>query len=234
MAIFKLGMPVLVLMENAGLRVAGLARQLLGGSVSGKKIVVLVGSGHNGGDGLAAARHLISWGGEVVVVSSGESKKAKKVTKKQFYILTQTKTTILVFSQDKRQEIEKILKSADLIIDGLLGYGLKSSPRGEADMLIKLANKADKDILAIDTPSGFDTDQGKEFQPCIQAKWTVSLGALKAGLLTKAGQPPVGQLYLADIGFPQEAFKRAGVKSENVFERESAIKIEKLIQLGRG
>ncbi len=98
------------------------------------------------------------------------------------------------------------LGTPDLIIDGIIGYGLKGPPRMTAVEMIRWANKEKAPILALDVPSGIDASTGRVFEPAIKARATMTLALPKVGLRQKDAAELVGELYLADIGVPPSLY----------------------------
>jgi NAD(P)H-hydrate epimerase len=95
-------------------------------------------------------------------------------------------------------------ESADLILDALIGYSLQAAPRGTAADLIRWADGTGAPILALDVPSGVDATTGETAGDAIKPQWTMSLALPKTGLLGANG----GELFLADIGIPEGAYRR--------------------------
>ena len=118
------------------------------------------------------------------------------------------------------------LPTADLIVDALLGFSLMGAPRGEAARLIELANGHGVPILAVDLPSGMDATTGERFSPCIQAVSTLTLGLPKTGLLAPNARRFAGNVVVADIGIPKEAYARAGIEIAPWFALEDLISME--------
>src|SRR5881275_603184 len=112
---------VLMLMENAGRATAIMGLQMLQGRTIGKRVACLVGGGNNGGDGMVAARHLANWGAEVNVIVGATKDRMKDVPLGQLYVLEKMGIPILLGSYN--------LRDYDLLIDGLIGYGLEGNPR---------------------------------------------------------------------------------------------------------
>jgi len=188
---------VLIMMEYAGMSVAQVTDQLI--SEEYQKILVLVGPGHNGGDALCAARHLLNWNYDVTILLSNPENELKEATQAQLSILKNMKVNIL---EDANFE------DYDFIIDGLLGFGLRSNPIGKiADIILK-ANSSGKHILSVDVPSGLDCDTGEAKSPCIKAHVTVTMGLIKQGLMVKEAKPYVGRLFLAYISIPDNVYKQ--------------------------
>src|SRR5712691_11001290 len=120
---------VVMLMENAGRATATLARQMLQGTIIGKRVACLVGGGNNGGDGMVAGRHLANWGADVNVIVGATKDRMKSAPLGQLHILEKTGIPI--------QFTEYALRDHDLLIDGLIGYGLEGNPRDRVAMKIK-------------------------------------------------------------------------------------------------
>ena len=191
---------VLSLMENAGVAVAGVARNMLRGDVAEKGVCCLVGKGNNGGDGLVAARHLHNWGAKVRVVLAGEKSELRDVPAKQFEIVERMGIPVGGVKED--------FGGAELLVDALLGYSSRGNPREPIAGLIRRANASKIHTLAVDVPSGLDATTGVPGEPCVVANATVTLGLPKTGFLNPAAAIFVGELYLADIAMPMEVYLR--------------------------
>ncbi len=215
-AIQEFGVDVLVLMENAGVAVARLARKMLGEGAAGKRVACLVGKGNNGGDGLVAARHLHNWGARVVVVLSGPAGGLNETPSKQLRIIRR-------MGIDVAENTTKT-PEADLCVDALLGYGSKGDPRQPTANLIRSANDSKVPILAVDQPSGLDATGGEPGDPCIVAHATVTLGFVKTGFLNPRAKAFLGELYLADVSIPAGVYRKYG-QAAHYFERDNIVKI---------
>ena len=99
---------------------------------------------------------------------------------------------------------------SDLIIDALLGTGIKGAPKGLVQQVIDMINDVDKPVLSVDLPSGLDADTGAVPGCCVKASVTVTLAAPKVGLLVYPGRNYVGELFVADIGIPPSVLESAG------------------------
>jgi hydroxyethylthiazole kinase-like uncharacterized protein yjeF len=210
----ELGIPLELLMENASHQIARAARLLLG-VVAGKRIVAFVGSGNNGGDALGALRHLGGWGAEVRAVLSGPAERLRPLARRQFDILA-----ALGVSGDATP-----VEAADLLIDGLLGYSVSGPPRDAVADLIRAANASRLPILAVDLPSGLHPDTGEPLGVTIRAALTVTLALPKRGLIETRSHALVGELLLADIGIPPQAFDRLAIETRGLFERGDLVRI---------
>src|SRR2546426_5294133 len=207
---------VLMLMENAGRASATLARQMLGRTIFGKRVACLLGGGNNGGDGMVAARHLANWGAVVKVIVGATKDKMKSVPLGQLHIIE--KMGIPILSTDY------VLRDCDLLVDGLIGYGLEGNPRDRIATIIRDANASGRPILALDVPSGMNATTGETYDPCIKATATLTLALPKTGFLAPGASPYVGALYLADISIPRNVYQR--FEQQNIlFQKDSPLKI---------
>ncbi|MFZ5749704.1 MAG: NAD(P)H-hydrate epimerase [Pseudomonadota bacterium] len=187
------------MMENAGRALATLARgRFLGGQVGGQSVTALAGAGSNGGGALAAARRLAAWGARVTVVLTQEASALTPVPAQQLSTLRQMGIAVAAVPP----------QAADLILDGLIGYSLKGEPRGRALDLIRWANSAATDILALDVPSGLDAQGGFLARTVVHAAATLTLALPKRGLQAATHRYAVGDLYLADISVPPALYER--------------------------
>ena len=202
-AINKLGIPGVVLMENAGRSCAELIKEKLAG-VSEPKVCVLCGTGNNGGDGYVIARHLLNGGFKVTVVICGDRNKIKGDAKTNLDILErlgQPIEQLNLKSGDIAGQVKTFAADADMLVDGLFGTGLKGQLNDEYKQLIESINSQNCPILAVDIPSGLDCDTGKPLGAAIRANYTVTFVAVKKGFISvdKATQY-TGEIYVASIG----------------------------------
>lgn len=209
---YKIGL--IQMMENAGRSLANLTVQLLGKSPLGRSICVLSGRGNNGGGGMAAARHLLNRGADVHIIRlAGE---LKDVPALQWNTLNK---------MGVRNEPHYVLSQADIIIDALIGYGLHGKPRPMVAAWIEKMNKSGKPILALDAPSGLDTNSGNMSNDTVRAEATMTLALPKVGLMEEKARRNVGSLYLADIGVPPFLFRNLGLDVDYIFSENSILKL---------
>jgi len=197
------GIQLIQMMENAGRCLAILTRdRFFDGSVVGQRVVVLAGTGGNGGGALVAARRLHNWGANVVVVATGPKERFTPIPQHQYTILEQMGIEWL--------SIDELLTNleVDAILDGIIGYSLKGNPRGVAAEMIGWANQQKAPTISLDTPSGLDLTSGRLFDPIIQADATVTLALPKVGLFKAEAKEKIGELYLGDISVPPELYAR--------------------------
>jgi NAD(P)H-hydrate epimerase len=194
------------MMENAGRNLAHLARErFLGGDPRGKMVVVMAGSGGNGGGALVCARRLHTWGAQVKVFITRPEDDFAPTPAHQLEILHRMRVWVAP------AEAVDQAPAAALVVDGVIGYSLDGAPRGGAGDLIRWANAQDAPVLALDAPSGIDTTTGTVYDPAIRATATMTLALPKEGLRADGVTQLVGELYLADIGVPPSLYSGAGL-----------------------
>jgi NAD(P)H-hydrate epimerase len=200
-AIQELGIPSLLLMENAG---RGMAELLVSLGIAGK-VVILCGKGNNGGDGLVIARHLDNWQIPVQVLLFANPDELTPDSSVNHRILTRAGVPVETHPDDTfdREQVRIDLATSDWIVDALFGTGLKGPLRAPFDSLIALVNDSPAKVLAADIPSGLDGDSGRPLGPTIRAHHTATLLAWKSGFVQPAARAWVGQVHLIDIGLPR-------------------------------
>lgn len=201
-AIEEIGIPSIVLMENAGLKVADAIEKKYG-PLKGKYVYIFAGSGNNGGDGMVVARHLFNQKVKAKIFLLAEKKNIKgdaainlAITEKMGIPMRE------ITSPAFMESLEKELEKADVVIDALLGTGAKGAPRGLMKKVIDLINKHSKNTVAVDIPTGVDADRGEVRGEAIKAEYTVSLAYPKRGLYLYPGMDYAGEIEIADIGIP--------------------------------
>ena len=200
------GVEPIQLMEHAGHGVATFTRMLFQDfDALDHSVLVLAGSGGNGGDALVAARLLAGWGAKVTVVLSRPGDTLQGLPAAHLRAVRALGIEVL-----DGAAIDA-LPAADVLIDGLLGSGSSAAPTGTTARLIELADEHDSYLLAIDVPSGMDATTGEAHEPCIVASGTLTLGLPKTGLETDEAIEFTGSLILIDIGVPPVAYRAIGV-----------------------
>jgi len=216
------GISLIQMMENAGRNLAQLARQrFLDGDPRGHRVLVLAGTGGNGGGGLVCARRLRNWGAEVRVWMTGPSTDLADVTLHQLSILQHMGISIVVAGE------LLVLPPADLLVDAMIGYSLTGPPTGLVATLIDAANNHGAPILALDVPSGVNTTTGAASGSVIRAMATLTLAMPKVGLRAETAKQCIGELYLADISVPPELYRRPplDLKVANVFAQGEIVRL---------
>lgn len=227
----RYGIPGLVLMEHAGRGIADLAEGMLsrnkflpplwgkvrmGGKYShphlaspikgeGNRVLVVCGKGNNGGDGFVSARHLANRGFSVQVILLGKPNDLTDDARSNYQIIKKMGIPITYLTSRKKiSRLKILLNRSDLIIDGIFGVGLTRPVEGIYRDAISLLNSSRKPILAIDVPSGLDSDRGKILGIAVRAKMTGTLGLRKRGLLLNEGPACSGKVKIIDISIPRQ------------------------------
>ena len=209
------------MMENAGRNLARLCVQRFLNDPASKNVVVLAGTGGNGGGAMVAARRLHQWGADVQVLTTKADEEFSGVPAHQLGILRRLGIAI------SHTDFPASNFAPDVILDGVIGYSLKGNPRGRAAELIEWTATSNAPVLALDVPSGVDSTEGVVRTPSVIATATMTLAAPKVGLSVAQAQPNIGELYVADIGVPDWVYQQIeGLKSmTSVFSASDVVKI---------
>ena len=200
-----IGLSLAASTELAGYHIASYIRTLLK-DLANKRILVLAGAGHNGADALATARLLASWNAAVVVITDRSRIELKPLTSQQLELAEQYGVRAF--------EPGALLPEADLILDGLIGYGLEGSILHEPTRELIFASSQYKvPHIAIDVPTGLDATTGRATTPAFRADTTITLGYPKTGLVKQYSPAMVGELWVADIGIPPRWWQRLQLAS---------------------
>lgn len=199
-AIEEIGIPSIVLMENAGQRVVEYLLPLY----QKGPIIVCCGKGNNGGDGLVVARYLDNYSLPVQVLLFADPLTLTGDAKLNYSIALNSKIKISVVDHaNLNLVIDSILPSASWIIDGLFGTGLQGKVREPFDRIIQAINALKTSVLSIDIPSGLDCDTGEPLGSTIEATHTVTFTSLKKGFTQPKAKKFLGILHVASIGTPK-------------------------------
>ncbi|MFA4843487.1 MAG: NAD(P)H-hydrate epimerase [Candidatus Margulisiibacteriota bacterium] len=198
----KYGVPSIVLMENAGRAVAEEAIKVIRNAKRisrNARVVVVCGVGNNGGDGLVAARHLLSSGYKVEVLLVGDHSRLKNDPKINYDILKRLGRGIRLNNDLKN------LKTG-LIIDAIFGIGLRDEVGAPYRAVIEAINLSKLPVLSVDVPSGLDADTGEPLGLAVRAKLTVTFVANKVGFTKRAAKKYTGKVVVRDIGIRLSPF----------------------------
>jgi len=207
-AVNEAGPPLAQMMENAGCNLAGFICEQWPRGVRAGTIVVLAGPGHNGGGGICAAYHLLSQGVDVRLCLFTPSDRLADATTVQLERYLENAGMLTEPGNIKALE-------PFLIVDAMIGYGLRDTPSGIVCGLISWANGSVAPVVALDVPSGLDADTGRSPGACIMARQTLTLALPKPGLKASCAD----ELWLADIGIRREAYERLGLEVGDLFAR---------------
>jgi hydroxyethylthiazole kinase-like uncharacterized protein yjeF len=206
----RFGISVDWLMEAAGWQVARFCPSAT---------AVVCGVGNNAGDGLAAARHLHRWG-KLAGVFCIDIARLQGAAARELVALRRIGVAV---SSDLR------LDGAVAVVDAIFGTGLSRRPEGAFATWIEAVNSSQKQVIAVDVPSGLDADTGVAYSPTVQAQTTVTLGLPKPGLLAGDGPRLAGDVWVADIGVPFEAYALLGVHvSTDLFATGDRVRLDSL------
>ncbi|HOJ40491.1 MAG TPA: NAD(P)H-hydrate epimerase [bacterium] len=198
-AVEMYGLPLIVLMENAGHQAASVVSRWLKKNRK-ERVLVVCGRGNNGGDGMVTARYLINAGFDVRTILAGEEKKISALAFTNYQILCKMKATII---QQPGTNLDwREFQKVEVVVDALLGIGLHGRVREPELTIIKQINALKKAVFSLDVPSGLDADSGVVLGEAVHATTTICFGFLKPGLFTGAGPQYSGKVKLVDIGFP--------------------------------
>lgn len=209
LAIDEFGIPGLVLMENAARGVAEQAMRMLADHAGPPRVLIVCGSGNNGGDGYALARHLHNRAVDVVIAALGQPQ-PKSDAGVNRVICEKMRLTIIDADQLLRADGTSDSAEYALIVDAIFGTGLDRQVSGAAAELIRWINNSERSVLAVDVPSGLDCDSGLPLGACVRASATVTFVGMKSGFLELAAQKWLGEISVADIGVPRELVERLG------------------------
>jgi NAD(P)H-hydrate epimerase len=228
----ELGLPGLLLMENAGRGAAGRLAELLGAippDAGGRpftpspslpdpdgphgpapaRVLVLCGQGNNGGDGGVVARHLDAWGFPVRVVWFARHDQLRGDAAVQWTILEKSGVAQSTWFDDRPDEsidpasLQALFAGADWLVDGLLGTGLSRPVEGPLKAVIEAINASGKPVFALDLPSGLDADTGQPLGVAVRAEATATFVAAKLGFAVPGAADYTGEVAVIDIGVPR-------------------------------
>lgn len=208
------GISTTTLMAKAGLAVAKAARREMGGA-AGRNVVVLVGPGNNGGDGLVAARHLRRWGAEVTLYLPI----ARQQPDELLDACVEASCVVVLADDDAGgSRLQEALGRAEMVVDAVLGTGRARPLDGIVAQTLSLVQRRREDddgrfsVLAVDTPTGLDAETGSLDPVTLYADATLALGLLKRGHLSLPGAEACGRTVLVDIGLPEDADSGAQIE----------------------
>ncbi len=202
-----LGLKGIQLMENAG---AAIAREVAN-NVSAGEILIVAGRGNNGGDAFVAARHLSAFQNlNVKVILTGKPDTIRTENAKANFKLLAHCDIGEVHVFDGSPATNEWFVNADVIIDALLGTGVKGAIREPESTIIDLINSSNAKVVAVDTPSGVDPDNGNVFGKAVKADITLTFHRMKTGLETPKAREFTGEIKVVPIGVCKDAESDVG------------------------
>jgi ADP-dependent NAD(P)H-hydrate dehydratase / NAD(P)H-hydrate epimerase len=204
-AIHEFGVPGIELMERAGAACADAIVESFA-SGEGKRVLVVAGKGNNGGDGYVIARLLAHrrWQAQVLLLATSDG-----ITGDAAANLVRLEPGQVVYAPEGAARHAELFGNCDLIVDALLGTGLKSEVTGSYAEAIDMINAAGKPVLAVDIPSGVDAANGRVLGKAVRADLTVTFALAKLGNIIYPGAKLCGRLVVADIGMPAVVIDQA-------------------------
>jgi len=198
-AVSELGIPSLLLMENA----ARGAAEVVHRHGSWASITILCGPGNNGGDGLALSRLLACDGVDADTILIRASKELSADAKINLHLLQRTGGRVREIEVDAIERLLQTRTNSDLIVDALLGTGIRGDVKCPWQEIIRAINSSAAMVFSMDVPSGLDCDSGQPCGTAVAADLTVTFAAIKKGFLRPEARPFVGDVRLAHIGLPK-------------------------------
>jgi len=205
------GIPSIVLMENAALSVVKVIKDCIK-TISSPNIVIVAGKGNNGGDGFAIARHLYQSGLNTNIIFLGSSNNIAGDALINYNITKKLNIpTLIVKTKKEFSTAKKIIEKADIVVDSLLGTGLKGKVDGIIKDFIVLVNENSKYTIAVDIPSGINSENGHIQGEAIKADLTVTFALIKQGLILNSDY--TGKLIVTDIGIPKSVLDNIDINT---------------------
>ncbi len=201
--ISELGIPGIVLMENAGRGITKIALEMLQ-YPAGKHVVIFCGAGNNGGDGYVVARHLLNHGAIVSVYVLTDREKIKGDALINLKILENLNQDILFIDKVPVH----LSPPADLVVDAMLGTGVEGALRGLYAEIAEWLDSVDVPVLSVDIPTGVNAETGAVQGPAVRATKTATMALPKRGLLFSPGREHTGELHIVDISMPEIALRQ--------------------------
>ena len=209
----ELGIPEMVLMENAGKAVVEFLQENFT-ELPQKNITIVVGAGNNGGDGLVVARYLHQMGVPVKVFIAAD-KGLSPSAQRNYDILSKLPVKIYWLDSENSMHLLKVtVNYSDILIDALLGTGISREVSGKAEQIIDIANRRSCLKVAIDVPSGLNSDNGEIWGRCLKADYTVTLAQPKRGQFLNKGPKYCGQVVVKPIGIPDEMYQELNLNCQ--------------------
>lgn len=208
LTIEELGLPGVVLMENAG---RALAEDVAEGLPEGARVAILCGAGNNGGDGYVCARWLREWGHDArVYLCAGRPRPGGDAAIHLGVYERMGGMVVDVPDAEALARVEGEIRAAAVVVDALLGTGLSKEVTGHLAEVIAVVNAVPGVRVSADVPSGLDADRGRVLGVCVEAHRTVTFGFAKVGLVTSPGFEHAGVVRVVDIGIPRALLSRVG------------------------
>jgi NAD(P)H-hydrate epimerase len=215
----ELGIPTILLMEHAAMAVCRVVLEMIGGGTAAATVLVLAGPGNNGGDGIALARLLVGAGHRPIVACAAPAARYAGDARVQLDIAVRMGIPVVHLPPSDPSLVVEMFVAANppdpvVVVDGLLGTGAAAPVREPVASVVRWINGQQRRmVVAIDVPTGLDADTGAPMGDAedvvVRATRTVTLGAMKPGLMRPEAQKYVGRVTVCDLGLPRALIERA-------------------------
>ncbi len=216
------GLEIRQMMELAGWHMLAVLRRLR--IKKNKRIVIVAGEGNKGGDGLSAARHLLNSGYSVQIILVGDRRKMKKDARHHLKMADRMNIPIWYWKAESSRCVE-ILGMSDVIIDAMIGYRLKGSPRAPFRDVIEGIQLQKSKVISYDLPTGIDPTTGIPTAAFVHADATLTLALPKKLFQAKEARKHSGRIFIADIGIPSIVYDQIHARSRPHFRSGGMIEL---------
>jgi len=220
-AIEDLGIPSILLMENAAIRLSEHCLKAIDG-IKNPKVVIICGPGNNGGDGMALARLLFNKGVEIKVILAGDMNTVKDDPATYLGIIKKLDIPIeSIPLNGDHADISRDIRDCDLLVDALLGTGQTRNIGGSYKYIVETINNYAKHIISVDIPTGVNSDNGQIMGCAVKADQTITFGHPKIGIYTHPGAAYAGKIHIEDIAIPPALIDKVETNAEILTDREA-------------
>lgn len=195
----RYGVSALILMENAGRYIS---REVMARIKTRKRVVVVCGKGNNGGDAFVASRHLLCEGVQPEIFLAGRLGDVRREAGTNLGVLLALGQTVTELNAQTMGLLKKAVADNAIVVDALLGVGLKGDVTGLFKETIDAINGSGAYVLAVDIPSGLNADTGNAQGACVKADVTLTFVARKKGMVMGDGPRYCGKIVVGDLGVP--------------------------------
>ncbi len=201
----EIGLPGVVLMENAGRNIAELLCSLRARGA----VTVCCGPGNNGGDGFVIARHLDNARVPVSVLMFSDPAKLAGDARVNYQVLTRGGVSVDVLPDPDESALRAKLSPSEWVVDALFGSGQRGTLRPPFDRVVRAINGCGARVLAVDLPSGLDCDTGRPGDPTVRAAHTATIAAPKLGFAEPGAAEWTGRVDVVDMGVPRRLLEQS-------------------------
>lgn len=220
----EFGLEVRQMMELAGFFIRPVFHDL--GISRDTSVLILVGPGNKGGDGLAAARQLVNTGFTVDMVLLSSEAHISSDAYHQLKLLKYMEVPRITYEAESSEEIQGHLKNADVIIDAMIGYNLSGELREPYVYIVRQMNESTSYVVSYDLPTGVKATDGTIAGEAVRANATLTLAAPKRAFTTETGKAYAGTVYVGDLGIPERLYQEAYGRGRPRFPADGILNID--------